>query len=430
LNKPRDSLGVLHVSQSDLEGGAAKAAYALHRTLLAAGIRSSMVVLRRVTEDDPTVHLVSHEGAWPARRRRLRALARAGRGALPRAVSTFDYNVTQPFDESTLWAVPRDEVDVVCIHRVTRFLTVRQMRRLHDHYGRPLVWLLHDQSALTGGCSFSLTCDGFTRSCGRCPQLLSDDPRDLSHSTWTQKQRLLAPLPITFVGQSRDAVSWVGRSSLFRGCRVERIGHVVNDAVFRPADPVGARERLHIPADAKVIFMGAGDLVFPRKGGRYAVEACVRLAELAPAPIRERLFLLLAGKNGDQLLPDVPFPGRTLGLLHDDLALALCYQAADVFVSPSLADSGPLMVAESLLSGTPVAAFQIGAAADLVRDPDTGRLAPLEDTGALAQALLELLSRTDDGRALRVRRAAAADYTAPRVADAYIALFRSLTESR
>ena len=59
----RDSLGVLHVSQSDLEGGAAKAAYSLHRSLLGAGIRSAMVVLRKVTED-PTVHLVSHERPW------------------------------------------------------------------------------------------------------------------------------------------------------------------------------------------------------------------------------------------------------------------------------------------------------------------------------------------------------------------------------
>jgi len=423
----RDSLGVLHVSQSDLEGGAAKAAYSLHRALLGAGIRSAMVVLRKVTED-PTVHLVSHERPWAARRRRLAALALFWRGSLPHAVSTFDYDARQPFDERTLFTVPRQEVDVVCVHRVTRFLTVRQLRHLYDHYGRPLVWVLHDQSPLTGGCSFSLTCDGFTRSCGRCPQLLSGDPLDLSHRTWTRKERFFAALPIIFVGQSQEAVSWVGRSSIFRSHRVERIGNAVDDAVFRPADRAGARERLRIPPDTKVIFMSAGDLVFPRKGARYAVEAFGQLAERAPPSIRDRLFLLLAGKNGEQLLPDIPFPGRALGLLHDDLALALCYQAADVFASPSLADSGPLTVAESLLCGTPVAAFDVGAAADLLRGPDLGRLAPLADSSALAEGLLELLSSADDDRARHVRRSAAAAYTGPHVVDAYVALFRSLTE--
>lgn len=420
-------LRVLHVSQSDLEGGAARAAFRLHQALRAAGLMSSMVVGNKVSQD-PAVHQVTPEQAWASRRRRIRARL-PPRERLPQAVSTFDYDVQQSFDEQSLLALRSGDVDVLLIHRITRFLTVRQVRFLYDWYRCPIVWLLHDQSAVTGGCSFSQECDHFTRSCGTCPQLRSGDPDDLSHVIWRRKEQRLAELPITFVGQSRDALSWVHRSSLFKGRRAERIVHPLDDECFRPVDRPGARERLRIPQDAKVIFMGAGDLVFPRKGSTYAVEAFRRVAERVDEATRERLFLLLAGKNGDQLLPDVPFPGRTLGLLSDDLALALCYQAADVFVSPSLADSGPLMVAESLLCGTPVAAFEVGAAVDLVQAPETGRVVPLRDTAALGDALVELLEHPRDEQTIQVRRKAASEYTATHVASAYIQLFGSLSET-
>ena len=57
-------MNTLHVNASDISGGAARAAYRIHRSLVehssAHGLRSQMRVISKLT-DDPTVI-----GGWPS----------------------------------------------------------------------------------------------------------------------------------------------------------------------------------------------------------------------------------------------------------------------------------------------------------------------------------------------------------------------------
>jgi glycosyltransferase involved in cell wall biosynthesis len=412
-------LDVLHISLSDSEGGAAKAAYAVHAALRRAGHRSRLLVRRRATED-ADVHEVQPLPVWESRRRRVAARLRPARETLPTPTATFNFDLRQDFDERGLFGF--EGVDVVCVHRITRFLTVEQLRRVHDHYARPLVWLLHDQSPVTGGCHFSLGCDGFTRSCGRCPQLRSEHADDHTHVVWERKRRLLAELPLTFVGQSSDALRWVERSSLFGGHRTALIPQPVDHDVFRPVDPAGARERLSLPREAKVVLLGAGDLAVPRKGIRHAVAALRAL----DTRLREQVHLLVAGKKGEWIFEQTGLPGTYVGLLHDDLALALLYQASDAYLSPSLGDSGPLMVSESLLCGRPVVAFRVGVAPDLITAPELGALAEPGDEAGLAAGLADVLTRPRTAETERRCRGAAEGTSPGRVAAAYVELLRSL----
>ena len=410
---------VLHLATADGgEGGAAKAAHALHRALLDAQYDSRMLVRRKLS-DDATVRAVRPQTSWGSRRRRVRERVRPPR-PLPEATATFNFDLQESFDERSLFEDERP--DVIVVHRITRFLTIRQLARVHCHHRVPLVWLLHDQFPVTGGCHFSLDCDGYTRSCGSCPQLRSSEPDDETHELWLRKQHELASLPIAFVGQSRDALGWVERSSLFAGRRAELIRQPIDVDAFRPHDRRAARDVLRIPVDARVVMLGAGDLRVPRKGTKYAVDALRLLDDDA----RRDLWVLAVGKGGGTLADDTGLPTRWLGQLHDDLALALAYAAADVFVSPSLADSGPLMVAESLLCGRPVVAFALGLAADLIVDDTLGRLAPPGDARVLADGIAAVL-RADAPGGEEVRRSVALDCSPDRVAAAYERLFRSLT---
>jgi glycosyltransferase involved in cell wall biosynthesis len=175
---------------------------------------------------------------------------------------------------------------------------------------------------------------------------------------------------------------------------------------------------LGLPRDASIVLVAAPHFHAPRKGGRLAVEALRRLEGRASP------FVLVAGAAGDELLRELRFDGKAVGRLEDDVSLALVYQAADAFVSPSVADAGPMMVPEALLCGTPVVAFELGYAADLVRAPETGALAPIEDVDALADGLLRTLARGDAAAC----RAAAEGFEARTVAAAHAALYESLLE--
>lgn len=409
---------VLHLATSDGgEGGAAKAARAVHAALRAAGHESRMLV-RQKRSDDPDVRELAPLPVWESRRRRVAARLRPTR-SLPEATATFNFDLPQDFDERSL--LDAGTPDVICVHRITRFLTVRQLALVHQAYGRPLVWLLHDQFPVTGGCHFSMDCDGFTRACGCCPQLRSSDPNDPTHELWLRKQDHLAALPITFVGQSREALRWVERSSLFAGRRAELIRQPIDADVFRPYDRAHARDLLRVPRDARVVLLGSWDLRVARKGTRHAVEAL----RLLDDDLRRDLWVLAVGKY-PETLEGIGLPTRWVGVLHDDLALAPLYAAADVFVSPSLADSGPMMVAEALLCGRPVVAFEVGLAADLVAGDSIGRLAAPADTRGLAAGIALVLRAGSDGRD-EERRAAAAGCAPAHVAAAYAELFRSLT---
>jgi glycosyltransferase involved in cell wall biosynthesis len=419
------TLSVLHLATSDLDGGAARGAYRTHSALTRVGVDSHLLVRRKLSID-PHVHEVAPAPKWESRRRRVRARLPLLNPRLPEPTETFNFDVTQDFDASSLFDFPTGP-DVLCVHRITRFLTVRQLRELYEHYRVPLVWVMHDQSAVTGGCAFSYDCEGFKHRCGRCPQLRSSDPEDASRRLWLRKHRDLAGLPLTFVGQSRTAVRWVQESSLFGSRETVLLPQAVDADIFRPLDAAGARARLRIPAEAKVIFVGAAYLKGPRKGSTFAVEALTRLAALPEAEdMRDALFVLAVGDGGAELVEATPLPGKAMGVLHDDLAIALLFQAADVFLSPSLADSGPMMVTESLLCGRPVVAFATGVAADLITSAESGSLVPLGDGEALTAGLLATLQRERDAREEAVCREAASHFSYERAGASYAQLLSSL----
>src|SRR5262249_25688751 len=84
-------------------------------------------------------------------------------------------------------------------------------------------------------------------------------------------------------------------------------------------------------------------------------------------------FVHFAGAVGQEQLPD-------------------WYRAADVTVLPSRSEGIPNVLRESLACGTPFVASQVGGIPEIA-DEATCRLVPPEDANALANAVVEVLSR-------------------------------------
>ena len=179
---------------------------------------------------------------------------------------------------------------------------------------------------------------------------------------------------------------------------------------------------MDVPSDAFVVLLGAGNLVHPRKGVvAYGVPALRRLGELVP---ERELFVLAVGARGDEL--ELPVPGRVLGPVADPAEMALGYQAADAYLCPTIADAGPLMIPEALMCGTPVVAFDVGNAVDLIRDGETGYLVRSREPDDLAAGLAGLLGHPEPERLRAACRDAAAHHSPQRVAEAHVKLYESL----
>lgn len=94
---------------------------------------------------------------------------------------------------------------------------------------------------------------------------------------------------------------------------------------------------------------------------------------------------------------------RWTGFIGDQREISAIYRASRVFVLPSDFEPWGVVVNEAAAAGLAMVATNVvGAAADLVREGENGRLVPPSDTGALRVALLE----TTEAAGLEARRAA------------------------
>lgn len=388
-------MNILMFSSSDLSGGAARAAYRLHETFRRNGHRSELIVRQKKSVDDNV-----HRTAPPLFRRNWivdiqRTVPWLRRGRLPRLGTKFNVDRPPFLSKKVLFQFPPDAFDFLCLAWINDFLSIKMIRALYDHYRRPLLWVLMDQEPVTGGCHYSQGCDGYKKHCGRCPQLESRREEDRSRTIWERKRVYLSGLPIIFVAPTTWAADRARESSLYSGHAVRTIPLAIDSDVFRPDDRGRAREILGLPLRKKIIFFGAFSLAEPRKGMYYLSKAfedlAVQLRDQDLGFTAQDLLLLIGGQSRAPFLNSLPFDYKHMGYIHDDKILASAYQAADVFVSPSVEDAGPMMIPEAMMCGTPVVAFPTGGAPDLIQTMKNGYLAADRDSADMAKGLSAIL---------------------------------------
>jgi glycosyltransferase involved in cell wall biosynthesis len=412
-------LTVLHLAQSDSEGGAAKAAYRLHEALLAAGVASIFHPGRDLRGTAGTVAArcagvgieVTRWVAF-ANALALRAYPRRKWGELF-SPSILSYGRPDP--------ALVGGADVVCLHWIAgAFLRPAQLASI----GKPLVWRLSDLWPFTGGCHYPGACRGFEAACGSCPTLGSARPRDLSRLGMRQRERAYRDLDLTVVAPSRWIEQEARKSVLLSERRIVHIPTGIELDVFRPRDRDAARARFGLPQDAEVILFGSlGALSDLRKGFADGLRA---LEAWSPGRKAPRTVLVVFGGGGVAPAEVANLSVYDVGRIDDREALADLYTAADVLLAPFAEDNLPNVVLEAIACGTPVAAYDAGGIPDAVVDGTSGALAPSGDPRALAAAIARALA----GRASLARGARAHAerwFDLRSCAQAYKALFDGLS---
>lgn len=233
-------------------------------------------------------------------------------------------------------------------------------------------------------------CKGYEKGCCHCPALRFSGERDLSFQGYQIKKEFIDKTHLGTVSASTWLHHQTKNCSLFSNKPNFKIMLPVEETIYQPGNKSAARKELGLPVESKIILCGAASMDVPHKGMKYLGEALRILAKkLKTDPqVKEKVFLLLTGRGGSDCLP---FPSRKLGYLKSKEKLAQAYQAADLFVCPTVQDSGPMMINEAVLSGIPVVSFNMGVAADLIRTGDTGYLARLAESPDLARGMEYIL---------------------------------------
>lgn len=414
----------LLVSYWDTIGGAARAAYRLHKGLQQKGVESTILAGLKLS-GDPTV-----QDVWlyrsALRRKILLKLERLPRRFLFRQAPLTPWS-TNLLPTLGAGVFNRSEHSLINLHWIGNgFVPISVVGQIR----KPIVWTLHDMWPFTGGCHIADTCDRYLCQCGRCPQLASGKEEDLSRVLWRRKHHAWAAADMTVVGPSRWLTDCAHRSSLFNHCPVHVIPNSIDDTVFKPTAKLMARTRLGLPPEGPLMLYGAYDAVKDKnKGYPYLVQA---LEHLAGHDSFSNMRLAVFGADGPPEGDAPPVPSRFFGTITDDHQLALLYSAADVTVVPSIQEAFCNAAAEAMACGTPVVSFDTSGLKDIVEHRQTGYRARCYDPRDLAEGIRWVLSDPDRLAALgeRARAKVQANFTMEQVAARYIELYQSILDRR
>lgn len=408
-------LNVLHISTADNSGGSGRSAYRVHTGLKDLGVRSRMLVGRKVTTDNDVLPIAPEGFNAAADRFFSRAMGRLSWQYLffPSSFRLLRHPWFREADVVQLYNTHGNYFS----HTVLPLLSRR----------RPVVWRLSDMWPMTGHCAYSFDCERWKTGCGSCP-ILSDPPelyRDTTATLWKIKNWSYSHSDLTIVAPSKWIAGLASESPLLNRFPIHIIPNGLDTNVFAPVAKQAARESLQIMPSERVILFSAESLTDRRKGGAHLQAAISRLAET-----EQNLTVLMAGQNGSTI--DMPASVRTraTGRIDDDRALAKIYSAADVFVLPTLAENLPNVALESMACGTPPVIFDVGGCSDAVRHMETGYLAQYADEQDLARGI-SLLLNDDELRSRlsrRSREVAVAEYGIELQAKRFLNLYRHVTQ--
>jgi glycosyltransferase involved in cell wall biosynthesis len=419
LSSVTERLRILQVNTSDSRGGAHRVSYELHRSFRAAGHGSWIAVGIKRTDDRHVLEIPNDAGRSSWAKLCTGAAERVSRGRSGVAAD-ISARALRSLGEPVRWAgwrrghedfafpatsalldLPPEPVDILHCHNLHGgYFDLRALPTLSQR--RPVVLTLHDAWLLSGHCAHSFECDRWESGCGSCPDLeiYPSLRRDATAFNWRRKLDLFSQSSIFLATPCEWLMARVERSLLASAVVEARvIPYGVDRSVFRPGAKEAARATLDIPANAKMLlFSGTGartsrwrDFEALRQAAAFTADA------LAP----EELILVVLGEEapderlGRALIRSMPF--------RDGSGVALYYQAADLYLQPSRADTFPNVVLEALACGTPVVATAVGGIPEQLSD-ETGSLVPPGDSRRMAEAAVAFLS--DPERLARASRAA------------------------
>lgn len=131
--------------------------------------------------------------------------------------------------------------------------------------------------------------------------------------------------------------------------RFHYIPNILDSSLFKPTDKNVAKQMLNIDPDENVIAFGAISVNSPYKGWVYLQKAMGLLKQ--EDAIKNVSVLIFGSAYNKEIAEAIPFKTKFMGYLLDEYSTALVYNAADVFIAPSLAEAFGYVVMEALSCG-------------------------------------------------------------------------------
>lgn len=410
---------ILHLSKSDIVGGAARAMYRLHQCLRNEGLDSVVLCQDKQSGDYSVI------GPQKIIQKSIASL-RPSLDTLPvkknRKNKTLFSPAWLPFG-GVVKNIEKIRPDIVHLHWIYGgMIRIERLTKIKA----PIIWTLQDQWAYTGGCHYDEDCGKYKNQCERCPVLESGKKNDLSRKIFRRKSRIFSKINnMTIIGSSRWMSECARESRLLKGKKIITLPNPIDTNKYKPIDKNTAKSILNLSNHKKFILFGAvnatGD---PRKGFKELIQALRQLK-------RKNIEFIVFGSYKPLNEPGLGLKIKFMGQLSDDISLQVLYSAVDVMIVPSLQESFGQTASESLSCGTPVVCFAATGLLDIVDHKKNGYLAKPFDTKDLADGIEWVLNNPDyNDLCANARKKVLKEFDSKVVAKKYIKLYKEILNKK
>lgn len=377
-------MNVLHISTSDIKGGAATAAQRLHKALLKAGIDSKMLVKNKCSDG---------ENIFAAEGNKIKIVYRSIINYLYYKMFDFQYNKRSHEIFPIIKAgvdITKNEIykkaDIIHLHNIIGgYLTLEILEKILKSDKR-VVWTLHDMWAFTGGCHYSRSCRKYENMCFACKLLKSDKKNDLSRKLFDFKAKIYNN-ETSIICTSHWLKNKAQKSALLQELEIDVIANILDESVFKKIDKNIARDILNLEEGKKYILFGAIRAVNDSRKGWDLLRLSLNQLNKDYPELEDNTEILVFGASHSENINELPYKTIFMGKINDEISLSLIYNAADLFVGPSREEAFGQTFNESIFCGTPVVAFRNTGAEDIIKHKKNGYLAENTNIFDLAEGI-------------------------------------------
>ena len=417
---------VLIVNTSDRSGGAAVAANRLMEALNNNGVKAKMLVRDKETTN---LSVCTLPQTWRLRWHFLWERLCIWCHLYLKREHLFEIDIANCGTDIT--TLPEfKEADVIHLHWINQgMLSLKDIRKILQS-GKRVVWTMHDIWPATAICHLTMDCRHFESQCQNCRLLPGGgSDNDLAARIWKKKQDLLEGKRIKIVTCSQWLGSEAKKSALLSKQYITTIPNPIDTHRYHPSDKKKARQSLGLPLDGHIILFASQRVTNPNKGMQYLIEACKLLANTPhPTPNTQHptpnIHVAILGGHAEEIANMLPFPTHALGYINDEQRIVAAYNAADVFVLPSLSENLPNTIMEAMACGVPCVGFRVGGIPEMIDHQENGYVANFRDAADLAKGIHYVLDEADQAAlSSNCLQKVARNYSQQSVAKKYIEVY-------
>ena len=403
---------VLHISTHQT-GGAALAAFRLHRSLIDNGVNSRMLTLDGDCDDNNVVYykpvfafhkskifksIIYRLGIGIGRYWRMHDKVRKGH----------ECQYTYPV---SLYRVERHPLvkwaDAIHLHFCDDFINYPTFFR---KVKKPIVWTLHDIGIGYGGFHYK---NDYNALIPYYKELESEFLRIKSDSI--SKARYLS-----IVSLSQEMYDFTKTLDYLRDKPNHIVFNSVDSSQFLMFDKSQCRSELGLPQDKTILLFVSEYVEVQSKGLSLLKEAILSMH-------KENILLCIVGNHSADLPSKDIVATRYFGEITDYVLLSKIYSAANLLVVPSSQEVCCQTPMESMSCGTPVVVFPSGAMKDYVC-PEQGVVCNDCSLVSLKEGLTKALEKEYNREQLR--NYAIENFSPARIAEEYIMVYKNALANR